>query len=240
MPSFSYVVYGQDSVVFTNTSSEGNGWYSISFGDGNSFPGTPFSYWTSNSISHVYDTPGTYNVCLYDTFMNCTQSFFCDSITIPNCQANFTYWMSGVWCLADFTATGATSYNWDFGDCTQGSGSQINSHQFPSTATFNVCLYAIGAGGDTCDISCEQIFVDCGTDLTEYSQNKIQVYPNPTKGILTIEGMEGIAKVYDIYGRLVLAAKTNSLDISQAAPGIYFVRMLDEKGKIHTAKVFKE
>ncbi len=66
------------------------------------------------------------------------------------------------------------------------------------------------------------------------------IYPNPTTGILTIEGVEGIASVYDIYGRLVLTTKTNTLDISQAARGIYFVRVLDEEGKVYSQKVVKD
>ena len=76
--------------------------------------------------------------------------------------------------------------------------------------------------------------------VSENSKNRILIYPNPTTGILTIEGAEGIASVYDIYGRLVLTANTNALDISQAATGIYFVRIVDEQGKVYVAKVMKE
>ncbi|HIA05158.1 MAG TPA: T9SS type A sorting domain-containing protein [Flavobacteriales bacterium] len=66
------------------------------------------------------------------------------------------------------------------------------------------------------------------------------IYPNPTTGILTIEGAEGTTQVYDIYGRLVLTANTNTLDISQAADGIYFVRVVDEQGKVYSCKIVKE
>ncbi|HIA36434.1 MAG TPA: T9SS type A sorting domain-containing protein, partial [Flavobacteriales bacterium] len=59
-------------------------------------------------------------------------------------------------------------------------------------------------------------------------------------GILTIEGVEGIVSVYDIYGRLVLTTKTNTLDISQSATGIYFVCVLAEQGKVYSQKVVKD
>jgi hypothetical protein len=68
----------------------------------------------------------------------------------------------------------------------------------------------------------------------------VNLFPNPTTGNLTIEGAEGMVTVYDIYGRLVLVTNTNTLDISNAADGIYFVRVLDEQGKVYVGKVVKE
>ena len=76
--------------------------------------------------------------------------------------------------------------------------------------------------------------------LAEKPPSKLTLYPNPTTGILTIEGAKGTVAVYDIYGKLILSEKTNTLDISQAARGIYFVRVLDEQGKVYVAKVLKE
>ena len=55
-----------------------------------------------------------------------------------------------------------------------------------------------------------------------------------------VEGVEGTVSVYDIYGRMVLTTNSNTLDISQAATGIYFVRVVDEQGRVYTAKVVKE
>ena len=70
--------------------------------------------------------------------------------------------------------------------------------------------------------------------------DQIAIYPNPTTGILTIEGVEGIASVYDIYGRLVLTTNTNTLDFSQAAMGIYFARVIDGQGNVYVGKILKE
>ena len=92
-----------------------------------------------------------------------------------------------------------------------------------------------GTCSDTSD--CENVTV---VGLQEKKKSELRIYPNPTTGILTIEGAEGIASIYDIYGRLVLTANTNALDISKAAMGIYFVRVLDEQGKVYVAKVMKE
>ena len=85
---------------------------------------------------------------------------------------------------------------------------------------------------------------DCQTvtiiGLQENKTNAIHILPNPTTGILTIEGAEGIASIYDIYGRLVLTTNTNILDISKAATGIYFVRVLDEQGEVYVGKLVKD
>ncbi|HIA35829.1 MAG TPA: T9SS type A sorting domain-containing protein [Flavobacteriales bacterium] len=83
------------------------------------------------------------------------------------------------------------------------------------------------------------LFLDStAVSLDEFIDDEkyFDVYPNPTTGILTIEGAEGIVSVYDIYGRMVLTANTNKLDISNAAIGIYFVRIFDEQGKVYSQK----
>jgi len=69
-----------------------------------------------------------------------------------------------------------------------------------------------GSCSDTSD--CEYVSV---VGMQEKKKSELRLHPNPTTGILIIEGAEGIASIYDIYGRLVLTANTNTLDISNAA-----------------------
>ena len=76
--------------------------------------------------------------------------------------------------------------------------------------------------------------------LNDGLSNGIKIYPNPTLGNFTIEGAAGMVTIYDIYGRLVLTANTNTLDISNAADGIYFVRIVNEQGKVFVGKIVKE
>ena len=89
-------------------------------------------------------------------------------------------------------------------------------------------------------------YVSVFDDSTGTGSNTIEfvdqgyLYPNPTTGILTIAGVEGSVSVYDIYGRLVLTTNSNTLDISQSATGIYFVRVVDEQQKVYVGKVLKE
>jgi hypothetical protein len=58
--------------------------------------------------------------------------------------------------------------------------------------------------------------------------------------ILTLEAVGGTVTIYDIYGRLVNTSHANILNISEAAAGIYFVRVLDEQGRVYAHKLIKE
>ena len=95
-----------------------------------------------------------------------------------------------------------------------------------------------GCVGETVTLT-EQI----GTSsvITAYAASaELLIHPNPTTGTLTVEGVEGTVMVYDIYGRLVLTTNTNTLDISQSATGIYFVRVVDQQGRVYSQKVIKQ
>ena len=70
--------------------------------------------------------------------------------------------------------------------------------------------------------------------------DQIDIYPNPTTGILTIEGVKGTTEVYNIYGERIATTVSTTIDLSQAARGIYFVRVLDEQGRLYVGKVLKE
>ena len=155
-------------------------------------------------------------------------------------------------------------YWWDFGDgytisglgtippgtnngLTAGTYDQP-THYYADTGVYDVTVGAwITSGPDSCSsMVTNGQYISIFDDSTGAGSNtfelvdQVYIYPNPTTGILPIERVEGIATVYDIYGRLVLNANTNTLDISNAAMGIYFVRVVDEQGKMYVGKVLKE
>jgi hypothetical protein len=74
------------------------------------------------------------------------------------------------------------------------------------------------------------------------------IYPNPTVGELRIENGElriENVEVFDVYGRKQKAEnrKQNEgstvIDVSHLSPGIYFVRVYNEKKGIETLKLIK-
>jgi len=77
-------------------------------------------------------------------------------------------------------------------------------------------------------------------NIPENTVSDLLIHPNPTTGIISIKGAQGIATVYNIYGKVVSASHTNTLDISETTTGIYFIRVVDKQGKVSVAKVLKE
>ncbi len=135
--------------------------YQWNFGDGQ----------TSNqqSPSHIYNTPGNYNVTLtVSTGGPCTstksQSITVSALPTPNftanavCQGNSTQ-------FTNTTTTNppgqAVTYLWDFGDG-QTSTQQNPTHQFATSGNHNVTLTATSGGS-------------CSNTKT----NVVVVYPNP-------------------------------------------------------------
>ena len=166
-----------------------------------------------------------------------TNAAGCDSVVTLNLTIIDTLTASVTVAGNTLTAQPAgDSYQWL--DCDNNYSPIAGETNQSFTATANGS-YAVEVTQNNCtDTSdCELITV---VGLQENKKSELRLLPNPTTGIITITGAEGIATVYDIYGRLVISAKTNNLDISQAAMGIYFVRVVDEQGKVYVGKVLKE
>ncbi|MCR5861589.1 T9SS type A sorting domain-containing protein [Flavobacterium sp. J372] len=62
--------------------------------------------------------------------------------------------------------------------------------------------------------------------------NSVSIYPNPAITNVTIKASSAITSVqlYDIQGRLLIATNNTILDVSDRASGIYFVKVMTEKG----------
>ena len=67
----------------------------------------------------------------------------------------------------------------------------------------------------------------------------VSVYPNPSKGEVTIEGVEvAEIKVYNGLGQMVKTFQgSNEINVSGLAEGIYLLRILDTDGKVYTNKI---
>ena len=76
-------------------------------------------------------------------------------------------------------------------------------------------------------------------DNTEASG--LQVYPNPARDRVVVEGMEAVeVKVYNTSGQMVKCVRgTNEIDVEGLAEGIYLLRIMDAEGKIYTNKIMK-
>lgn len=77
-----------------------------------------------------------------------------------------------------------------------------------------------------------------------FIKNNIQVYPNPTSGLIKISSPDFIkierVEVYNIYGqKLSTKFYNNKVDLNNFKSGIYMMKIEDENGKEGTFKVIK-
>ncbi|WP_300671032.1 choice-of-anchor J domain-containing protein [Soonwooa sp.] len=69
--------------------------------------------------------------------------------------------------------------------------------------------------------------------VSETNHNRLQLYPNPTNGIVKINTKEKVdIKIYDISGKKIKEDKANIVDISSFPSGVYYFNVNGETTKI--------
>lgn len=79
---------------------------------------------------------------------------------------------------------------------------------------------------------------------SNFEANKLNIYPNPSSGIFTINSEEVLdVKVYDLIGKLIYSNKVNSginqIDISNYSNGMYLLQYSTTSGKTDSMKLIK-
>lgn len=74
------------------------------------------------------------------------------------------------------------------------------------------------------------------------SLSRVMLYPNPVKDILHMDanGSDGVLKLYDCTGRLMLESTQEKTDVSFLARGIYYVVITNLSGNTRAIKIEKE
>ena len=91
----------------------------------------------------------------------------------------------------------------------------------------------------------EPVTLHFGTlGLNESEQDVVNIFPNPSDGIFSIEGMDvRKIEVVDAYGQMILSKETNNdferIDLSDKADGLYLLRVVTNKG-ITTKQLIKK
>ncbi len=149
-------------------------------------------------------------------------------------------------CVDDkqtLTANGAATYVWvssASGNVMQGSPLTISN--LPAGAvSFTV------TGTDAFGCSSTQVVtqnVDACTGIaTNGALNGLNVYPNPTSGVLTVELNSGLVKsvvVTDLTGRVVLTSEGSvNLNLNNLSNGVYYVKVSSDKAS-EVVKVVKQ
>ncbi|MBL7765361.1 MAG: M4 family metallopeptidase [Chitinophagaceae bacterium] len=136
------------------------------------------------------------------------------------------------------TSTGATLYDWDFGD--GGTSQQASpSHQYTGSGSFTVTLIVTSANG------CKDTFVQTisaeVTGIQDWMENLgWQVYPNPVDDILQLtfnkSPFSGSIRIFDAVGQLLFEreienAKEYSIPVRSWSAGHYYVTLSNHSQK---------
>jgi len=155
----------------------------------------------------------------------------------PSPVADFNFTTMGTQVSFTDNSTGATIYEWDFGDG-QNSAEQNPVHDYAATGAYHVCLNVFN--GSNCSFTiCKEVDLAVGiTTVTAGSRWKL--YPNPVKNMFTLSG-ENIQSVtavelYDVLGSSRFnknfrgeKSSTLQVNISGLPEGTYFLRIITEE-----------
>jgi hypothetical protein len=122
-------------------------------------------------------------------------------------------------------------WQWDFGDGAF-SAERNPAHTFPAPGAYEVCLTVSNTYGS--DTKCKTVWVGTSSVGEAPGRDRPQVYPNPTAGLVTIEGLASGSRirVFDGLGRLVgeYIHQNTALDLGALPPGVYYLQCTTPDG----------
>ncbi|MGJ8661819.1 MAG: PKD domain-containing protein, partial [Bacteroidota bacterium] len=249
-----------DTVVVTNSALVYTGYLNASvteFCTGGSalltstMPATTYS-WTggSSNDSLVVTSSGTYTLNISDACGSGSESVVITENTIP--VAGFTSVPSFLTSTFTNTSTGGgnPTYLWNFGDGTT-STMMDPAHVYNTVGTFTVTLTVTNACGSN---TFTGTVVSSTIGLEEVNGvGTISVYPNPSNGLFQIDfnmnnDMNITVQVTNVLGESVYmkdlgsisATHKDAIDITNAAPGVYYVTIVSNNEKVMTSKLVKQ
>jgi hypothetical protein len=191
-----------------------------------------------------------------DTSLRMNYQFTTDSCSAIN-VGNPNYNVDSIsTTFADITftwagASGYTSYFINFGDGTNGSGTGASqTHTYSANGQYTAVLKLYG----DCDTTSQQIFVSIqGIGLEEHSDlSALVVYPNPTQGLISINGSLDQAapvavRIVNYLGQVIstdtfdaqAGGFEKTYDLSAAASGTYVIEIETPKGLLQKTVVVR-
>jgi PKD repeat protein len=211
----------------------------------------------STGITFPYTLPG--KISITGTNASTTRYYFfydweietpngCMSSLVPVTASILTvpvaaFSSSGATNTIDFTnaSTGATSYQWTFGD--GGNSTQTNpSHTYATNGTYTVTL--ISLNGSCSDTTTHDVTITTVGGVEDKTFAGVNLFPNPSKDNVTITFGSFINKPFSVQlftltGALVYKNNYQQggepivIDLSAFAEGIYDLVLLSESSQMH-------
>ncbi|MCD4736248.1 MAG: PKD domain-containing protein, partial [Bacteroidales bacterium] len=231
-----------ESVTFTDISTGATSW-SWDFGDGAS----PASATTQGPHTVTYNTNGPKTVSL--TINELVTETKDNYITVsPAPVADFTYSADNLTVQFTNNSTNANGFVWDFGD---GNISSDNNpvHTYADEGTYNVSLTANYLNCE--DVTSQQVTVTLVGISNNITEQNIEIYPNPSTGLIYIRNFEKDYEdisVYNSFGLQILDLEKEEIkelsgdyqiNLSKYPAGIYYVVLSNEGERIIRKLVLK-
>lgn len=84
------------------------------------------------------------------------------------------------------------------------------------------------------------ITISGNTDVPSYYATKIEMYPNPTNGDVTIDNINvEFVEIYSMQGQCVGRYHDKHINIENLSSGMYFLKVKDYDGRLFTDKIIK-
>lgn len=142
--------------------------------------------------------------------------------------AAFTYDMPPNTAFTDQSARTPTQWEWTFGDGNS-SNTQNPNHTYTESGTYEVCLIATNEAGS--DTTCQEVVVVI-TDVDDLESVAFTVFPNPTRGELTVVLPDTESRNWRLVNVLGQSMKvgifnqtTESLNWSDLGSGMYWLEV---------------
>jgi len=203
--------------------------------------------------SHVYTSPGTYEICgTYTDLSNpiACQINVCSSITVNSssggCEVVLTVAQEGSGVLVTAEGTGAVepTYFIEWGDGALPLLASTGSHIYENEGAFEICVTYSDLLNASCSAtSCETIVIASVNEFDGISY--LNVWPNPVEDLLLVEYAvtnSGFAqfRLLDAAGRLVHdtgklqtsgARSTVLIDFDEMSSGVYMLESITALGR---------
>lgn len=121
-----------------------------------------------------------------------------------------------------------------------------NNYYVNSSSRFGSKIIFAGFIGENINgsISSAIISIDCSVGVVEPVIPEVNIYPNPTKDQIKIDGLiePSNVQIFDIYGKLVLAQEyqdNEEINISNLNVGVYILQVRNSKG-VFSQKLIKQ
>lgn len=188
---------------------------------------------------NIYPALNDYWVEMDVDFNSWTGSCQDDSLLLleePDLNANFQSKATDL--LVEFTdkSIDAESWQWDFGDNSNGSQSPNPSHIYANFGLYQVSLTVKNKGcTSSTTLALNLIDTHIGIENIEVGDVKAQISPNPTSDVLNVQIRssnlsEVTWDIFSIQGRQLLSGSMTiktKIDVKEIGKGVYFIRFND-------------